>query len=188
MSRLCCLQFFSYCRISVLLQDEWRIQVHLYSFLFRESLKRVFGSNVKKVITLHTHGLTAHLPLYLEDVVLNDNRAPVQNSTEYSESMFEKQNKINTKKHEEILAINWIESARRDLFLNTEFKRKRLGKQGVEKVNEWSKNYKWPPVVLPVSEESNALLSSLEKYGYQKDVDWRYNLITNTYNFISPLN
>eukprot|EP01091_Cochliopodium_minus_P011767 TRINITY_DN342_c0_g1_i10.p1 TRINITY_DN342_c0_g1~~TRINITY_DN342_c0_g1_i10.p1 ORF type:complete len:125 (-),score=32.47 TRINITY_DN342_c0_g1_i10:263-637(-) len=117
---------FSCSDFVTLSQPNWRIQTHLYAFELRNSYKKVFKENVSKVITLHTHGITHHLPSYTEEVI-KEKITPIQNSTEYSESQFAKQNKINTNKHKETLSINWIESARRDLFLNQEFKRKRDG-------------------------------------------------------------
>jgi len=184
---LCCIQFLCYSNYEVLSQPKWRIQTHLYAFVLRDSYKIVFKEKVNKVITLHTHGITFHLPSYTEEVI-KDKRTPIQNSIEFSESQFAKQNKINTNKHQDTLAVNWIETARRDLFLNQAFKRKRDGKNN-SKVHEWTKNRNWEPIVLENDGETKALLGTLKKFGYENGEQnefWKVDVNENTITFVPP--
>eukprot|EP01091_Cochliopodium_minus_P020670 TRINITY_DN910_c0_g2_i3.p2 TRINITY_DN910_c0_g2~~TRINITY_DN910_c0_g2_i3.p2 ORF type:complete len:263 (-),score=69.84 TRINITY_DN910_c0_g2_i3:89-877(-) len=165
------IQFLAYSNFETLSIPGWRIQIWIYAFVERVLLKKVFGVNVKEYITLHTHGITGHLAPYTE-IVVKEQRAPIQNSTEIFESQFSKQNKINTNKQVDTLAVNWIESAMRNVFISKDINRPRSGETNLHHITSWTKNYKWKTVSLPLDNESKALIKILKENNYQENEHW----------------
>jgi len=169
------IQFLAYSKLKLLSNPEWRIQIWIYAFVERVLLKKVFKNKVKNYITLHTHGITGHLAPYTE-IVVKEERAPIENSTEKFESQFSKQNKINTNKQLDTLGVNWIESAMRNVFKEKEFNRERSGKTNLHYITSWKDNYKWKTVSLPYDEETKALLKILSENNYEQNKHWSISI------------
>ena len=74
-------------------------------------------------------------------------------------------------KHADDLSVNWLEKSTIDLLCNTNVVRKRPGTSDPNQCHilNWIKNYKWKNVVLPLDDETNALIKILKKFGYKKE-------------------
>jgi hypothetical protein len=166
------LLFFSYAPLSIISNKDWRLQLWLISFNNRILLKKVFEKNVCKAINLHSHGQFGHLAAFVEKTA-NEGRTPLQYGTEFSESQFAKQNKVNTNNHIEDLAITWIESAWNRININKDVIRERSGKKK-DYISLWEKTHQFKTFTLNNDSETKALLEKLAKYNYKESEHWFY--------------